>query len=669
MKLLSILSIGLLLFALSAIDKAHGDMLDLELLPETTSPGGRCMDGSMAGYYIRDGDPNLFVIFMEGGGSCSDQDKCDQRSKSRLGSSKKWENTTLGGNIFQSSDCDYNPVFCNATAVFVGYCSSDTHRGNREVASNETWGYYFSGHINFKLIIEKLISDKGLAQPGNKVLLTGKSGGAIGVMFNIDWLANRLPNVTVKGVPFAGWFTPAALEDDLPKPFVPSDYAYFANDTNGNMHYDAYMNNETVFDLWQLKDTLNKDCLADFPDDLSSLACSSAHYAYPYINSSLFHIHTQYDKYHIFSVGMAPENPSTFKEADTVERYAEMWGEATRHSLQLIVNNVTNFTKAQPDGIFSASCITHGTASTVLIDGKNFTEIVNDWFTETGNYEQFYRLIETCPLSSRELPCNIKPGCKLVLPDKWCSIDESIYNRTFYIPAGGSCWRVQIFESGTLEADSSDPGCNSDVFHSVGIYSNFNHSDGNIAYFLKAGANGYMGSFAFEQDETVVDELEYKINDWIASEKKFELTVTLPSCIEDPKFAPSMSPSASPSMIPSKTPPSLCQIEDIYNRTLYVSAASACWRVEVFDGGTLEADFSDPPCKNSTFQSAGVFSTFASGSGNSAYFEKGDRRYFGKFSFEESASVSEQEFQLVSWNATAKEYDIIITFPNCTTDD
>ena len=654
----SILTIALLLITLCTIVAKPTDDMDLVLLPETTSPGGRCMDGSMAGYYIRDGDPNLFVINLQGGGFCADKIKCDSRNGTSKAGSSYWSNTMRGTN-FLDVNCTNNPVFCNATSVHVKYCTGDTHRGSRNVPSNETWGYYFDGHLNFKAIIEKLIADTGLAQLGNKVLLTGNSAGGVGVYYNIDWLANRLPGVIVKGVPNAGWQSPAALEGDLPEPFSPSDYPHFANGTSGNADYNAYINGEEKYDVWKIGEILPKDCVADFGEDLA-FACSSVHFAYPYINSSLFTVHTQYDSLHIFSQGKAPKKSSTLEEADTIELYVEMWGEAVRASLQMILNNETKITKPQPDGVFAASCILHGTELDTYIDGMNYITIASDWFLENGEYEEFYRLIETCPSSDRELPCNEQNTCKLVIPEI-CSITEDIYNKTFYIPTDNYCLRLQVFENGTLEFDNSDPTCSNDVFNSVGVLSIFDYSNENIAHF-KVGPGGYSGSFAFEGNE-LTDELVLIINNFNEARKKYAATVILPMCAEDPTPVPS----TSPSMIPSELSPSLCPIEYIYNATLYVSAAGACWRVQVFDSGTLEADISDPTCsRNAIYNLAGVFSIFESGLGNSAYFEVGDNGYSGTFSFEESPIVIGQEFELVDWNQTTKVYDIIITFPNCT---
>ena len=86
--------------ALATAGVARGDdsdTLSLNLLPTSTPVGGRCADGTMAGYYIHEGtDPSLYVIFLEGGGACYDEETCIQRTHMHLGSSKYWENTVDG---------------------------------------------------------------------------------------------------------------------------------------------------------------------------------------------------------------------------------------------------------------------------------------------------------------------------------------------------------------------------------------------------------------------------------------------------------------------------------------------------------------------------------------------------------------------------------------------
>ena len=70
-----------------------------------TDPKARCLDGSPPALYIHQGnDPNKFIIFFNGGGSCigasiSDViENCYQRSKTDLGSSKNLkEQITING--------------------------------------------------------------------------------------------------------------------------------------------------------------------------------------------------------------------------------------------------------------------------------------------------------------------------------------------------------------------------------------------------------------------------------------------------------------------------------------------------------------------------------------------------------------------------------------------
>jgi hypothetical protein len=101
----------------AALTTAEQDMSLTLLTP--TSQGGRCLDGTPAGYYLRkSSDSSLFVVYLEGGGTCSNQADCASRAKSHLGSSKYWAASRTGGGLL-NGDCTANPDFCNATAVYV----------------------------------------------------------------------------------------------------------------------------------------------------------------------------------------------------------------------------------------------------------------------------------------------------------------------------------------------------------------------------------------------------------------------------------------------------------------------------------------------------------------------------------------------------------------------
>eukprot|EP00662_Eupelagonemidae_sp_cell21_P033214 gene33214-61155_t len=119
----------------------------------------------------------------------------------------------MQGTELLSDDPAANPDFSGAHHVHVPYCSGDTHRGTRNTTGTETWGLYFSGHLNVEGIVDAL-SAKGLTS-ATHVLLSGGSAGGIGTFINLDWLAGHLGRkVVVKGAPNAGWFFPGSLPDD-----------------------------------------------------------------------------------------------------------------------------------------------------------------------------------------------------------------------------------------------------------------------------------------------------------------------------------------------------------------------------------------------------------------------------------------------------------------------
>ena len=127
--MLFLLLVSALIAGLGCAFSNAGD-LRLTLLSDTlpATSGGRCMDGSMAGYYFRQGAADTFVIYMHGGGACSNETECKSWAKKK-GSSNNWQETSSGdANSLTNSNCASNPYFCNATAAVVLCESSRNHR-------------------------------------------------------------------------------------------------------------------------------------------------------------------------------------------------------------------------------------------------------------------------------------------------------------------------------------------------------------------------------------------------------------------------------------------------------------------------------------------------------------------------------------------------------------
>ncbi len=74
-----------------------------------TDPSAKCLDGSQGAYYIsRDGDPDKFLLWFEGGGWCGDKDEdstlrgCYYRTKTPVGSSNEYRQKEILSEGFSS---------------------------------------------------------------------------------------------------------------------------------------------------------------------------------------------------------------------------------------------------------------------------------------------------------------------------------------------------------------------------------------------------------------------------------------------------------------------------------------------------------------------------------------------------------------------------------------
>ena len=134
---------------------------------------------------------------------------------------------------------------CNGD-ILTCHALGDTHRGTRTSPSPDTWGFYFSGHRNFKAIISHIRDTIPAFRKAKHVLLTGGSAGGIGALYNADWLAENLTGVPVKSAPLGGWFFPGNTSDHPMQPQQPP-----------SMYPDWIAQRKTEFnssvsDLWQV---------------------------------------------------------------------------------------------------------------------------------------------------------------------------------------------------------------------------------------------------------------------------------------------------------------------------------------------------------------------------------------------------------------------------------
>ena len=180
--------------------QVHG-ALNKHLL-DANAVGGKCLDGSPAGYYYEappsGSDGSFWVIYLEGGGYCASKSSCTQRAGTIYGSSTNWPAIVTGEASFSSSKTE-NPYFWDGHHVFAPYCAGDVHSGPIATPTKETWGFYFDGHLIVKHIIADLM-DKYKLNEAKNVLLTGCSAGGLGTFVNLDYVQDTLGDkVSVKG--------------------------------------------------------------------------------------------------------------------------------------------------------------------------------------------------------------------------------------------------------------------------------------------------------------------------------------------------------------------------------------------------------------------------------------------------------------------------------------
>lgn len=258
-------------------------------------PEAVCNDGSPAGYDVQrpiDGSSD-WVIYLNGGGYCSDDTACRTRWRSlrQYMSSNDWvpfDFSTQG--IVSSSS-----IFSQSNRVNLRYCSSDLWTGGHVGifdAQNPPPGRtripVSDWHFRGAAIVEAAIDDLfrfGLGD-AQTVLVVGASAGGFGVMSNIDRYAAeiqaRIPGVTVRGIADAGWLYPAI-------PF--SGPLTLAHDL-----LTEAMNN------WEGQDGINQDCRAALGPD-EAWRCYLGGAAGPFIRSELLVMEHQVDAFMLQQFG------------------------------------------------------------------------------------------------------------------------------------------------------------------------------------------------------------------------------------------------------------------------------------------------------------------------------------------------------------------------------
>eukprot|EP00665_Eupelagonemidae_sp_cell47_P009104 gene9104-4137_t len=189
-----LLSVSLLPLAVAA---PTSDWRLVLLTDAAAKAGAVCLDGSPGGYYIRHGDPERWVVFLEGGELCASEHDCAQLALSPQGSSSFWsaereESYSDAASLFSDR------AFANHTAVFFKACDGSAATGDltapvhtHKPGEGEAPTIYYRGARLLPALFEQLLG-AGLWN-ASSLLFAGCSTGALSAYLWADrvfeWLA------------------------------------------------------------------------------------------------------------------------------------------------------------------------------------------------------------------------------------------------------------------------------------------------------------------------------------------------------------------------------------------------------------------------------------------------------------------------------------------------
>jgi len=343
-----------------------GTMLHKHNLPGEKS---LCNDGTRATYYTQEGMASGSVLIgLQGGGACHDLEECTRRCEEDgvpLCSSKNArDQIQMGGRASVWSPLpEENPAFHDWFKVWVPYCSSDEHAGNRD-ASAETANLHFNGKNIVSDVVDQLMAHPLAGQTIEKIVIIGFSAGGAGVARNCDFMADKF----------------AALGSTA-KVMCIMDGADFEPYWMTN-RCDLILDERESAEFWNAHE--DDTCVSELGD--TAVECSAFSTFWPYVETPFMIVSSEADPV----VHFCADNPALGE--NTPGSFAREWREGMVELTQQVIDSDRNDV-----GIFLGNCAFHvGTAIpevytdlavSVLGDADakiTLMEIIDNWVNNKG---------------------------------------------------------------------------------------------------------------------------------------------------------------------------------------------------------------------------------------------------------------------------------------------
>jgi len=287
---------------------------------------------------------------------------------------------------------------------------------------------------------------------------------------------------------------------------------------------------------------------------------------------------------------------------------------------------------------------------------------------------------------------------------------EELMGKTYFAKfsttfAPNTCFKIGLFPGGSVEVDYENDECNaSSFFTAYNTFGKYNRFADNVIHFsTNSTAPGSISSsqIVLMEDSTMLAndalELVSSIIDTSIPDTAVKFVLRFPTC-ESPSVSPSVPPtsiptakasstpslsvvpttahSVSPSVVPSSNPTMTptCMVDDVVGKTYYtpynVNFSRFCLKIEMFDGGHIFIDYTNPGCSKVFSTTPTVISGYESHSGSNAHFNTtspSDGIMSGDIVIvEDPASASALSLKLSGYDSQSKTFSATMSFASCT---
>jgi Pectinacetylesterase len=159
---------------------------------ERVVPGGdcQCSDGSEFRFWVREGNPEKVVFYLQDGGACFSAETCAR--KNDLYNITADESPTGRGGMFEFAE-PRNP-FADYSVVYVPYCTADVHIGNATTEYAPGLTVRHKGYVNGTAALEHLAATFPRA---TEVVVVGESAGSVASPLYAGLVSDRLPDARI----------------------------------------------------------------------------------------------------------------------------------------------------------------------------------------------------------------------------------------------------------------------------------------------------------------------------------------------------------------------------------------------------------------------------------------------------------------------------------------